>query len=99
MDQIDWRELYAYNRAAIEGAGVPRGSGTLDLPGLPGRAGSAATATVVGLPAPRPAHARGSWERFEHTGRGVFVYTPAHVADAASVPLVVALHGCTQTAE
>jgi len=111
MEPIDWRELYAYNRAVIEGAGVPGGAGplgagTLDLPGLPAGAASpvAGTASPVagiaaGIPARRPEHAGGSWERFEHTGRGVFVYTPARVADAAAVPLVVALHGCTQTAQ
>ena len=35
MNPIDWRELYASNRAVIEQAGV--GSGTLSLPGIPER--------------------------------------------------------------
>src|SRR4051794_37097899 len=105
MEPIDWRELYAFNRAVIEGAGGPSAGPTLDLPGLPGLPGLPARSappgggTAAGLPAARPAHARGSWERFEHTGGGVFVYTPAKAADAGSAALVVALHGCTQTAE
>ena len=101
MNLIDWRELYAANRAVIEGRtaepaawpvtrGGPAG---LALPGL------AAGAPPGAFPAEAPADTPGgTWKRIAHGGRPVFVYTPPELADDAPAPLVVALHGCTQTA-
>lgn len=44
----------------------------------------------------------GTWERFSHSGvggsRSYFVYAPPGLAGAAPAPLIVMLHGCTQTA-
>ena len=40
----------------------------------------------------------GTWERFSHGGRAYFVYTPAGLDVRAPAPLLVMLHGCTQTA-
>jgi poly(hydroxyalkanoate) depolymerase family esterase len=105
MNPIDWRELYASNRAVIEGrrpgpppagGSGPRGSG-LDLPAL---SAGLPTLDLPGPPAAAPPADTpgGAWERVVHDGRPVFVYTPPDLDDGAAVPLVVALHGCTQTA-
>jgi poly(hydroxyalkanoate) depolymerase family esterase len=93
MSPIDWRELYASNRAVIEGR-RPGPVAGLDLPPLP------AGGPAIDLPgAPAPADTPGgAWERIAHDGRPVSVYTPPDLDDAAGVALVVALHGCTQTA-
>lgn len=53
--------------------------------------------------APQPAHARGgTWQGFIYNGpagsRPYFVYTPANYQPGTPVPLIVMLHGCTQTA-
>jgi poly(hydroxyalkanoate) depolymerase family esterase len=92
MNLIDWRELYASNRAVIEGRRPGSASG-LDLPPL--LAGAPALAPPRTQPADTPG---GAWDRVVHDGRPVFVYTPPDLADGAPVALVVALHGCTQTA-
>src|SRR3954454_3063899 len=83
MELIDWRELYASNRAVIEGREPlgPRGGG-------------------AGLALPR--QTTGELIRLEHDdgrlGRAVFAYAPPDLAPATRAPLVVMLHGCTQTA-
>lgn len=45
--------------------------------------------------------ATGKWEQFNYSGtpgsRPYFVYTPSTYQPGASVPMVVMLHGCTQT--
>jgi poly(hydroxyalkanoate) depolymerase family esterase len=115
MNLIDWQELYAANRAVIEGRPRPErsaggaggaegaagaGSG-LRLPalagGMPALTGGrgAGAAPVETPPADTPG---GTWDRMDHGGRPLYVYTPPDLADDAPVPLVVALHGCTQTA-
>jgi len=102
MGPIDWRELYASNRAVIEGRrpdGTGGGAGlqlpAFDLPHLqPG-------ATAIDLPSAPQAPADtpgGAWERRAHDGRAIYVYTPPELGSATAAPLVVALHGCTQTA-
>ena len=98
MNPIDWRELYAANRAVIEGArpGALDGGPGLDLPLL--RSGGPAVELPGGLPAPPADTPGGDWERLPHDGRPVFVYTPPELDAATAAPLVVALHGCTQTA-
>src|SRR3954466_6685858 len=89
MTTIDWRQLYSANRAAIDAASG-RVSTSPDISsGRPPRA------------APRRAAAgAGAWERCVYDGaqgkRLYFVYTPPDVA--ADTPLVVMLHGCTQSA-
>jgi poly(hydroxyalkanoate) depolymerase family esterase len=100
MNSIDWRELYASNRAVIERARRHASGGDgprLDLPALSGgRPGlDLPNAPAVAPPADTPG---GAWERVVHDGRPVFVYTPPDLPDGVPVPLVVALHGCTQSA-
>ncbi|HEX2104697.1 MAG TPA: PHB depolymerase family esterase [Solirubrobacteraceae bacterium] len=100
MPPIDWRDLYASNRAVIEG-GRPGAPPALDLPPLAARGpaidlpGAPAGVPPTPTPADTPG---GAWGRLVHEGRSVFVYTPPDLPDGAAVPLVVALHGCTQTA-
>jgi poly(hydroxyalkanoate) depolymerase family esterase len=83
MELIDWRELYASNRAVIEGRDPlgPRGGGAR-------------------LALPR--QTTGELTRLEHDdgrrARPVFVYAPPDLDPATPAPLVVMLHGCTQTA-
>jgi poly(hydroxyalkanoate) depolymerase family esterase len=100
MELIDWRELYASNRAVIEGrqplathGGFTSPSGGL-IASLPGGGGGARLA----LPGP----ATGELIRLEHEdgrdARPVFVYAPPDLDRAVPAPLVVMLHGCTQTA-
>ena len=67
--------------------------------------GGAALLAILLLPsAPRLAHASGgTWQGFVYHGpsgsRPYFVYTPTHYHPGTSVPLIVMLHGCAQTAE
>jgi poly(hydroxyalkanoate) depolymerase family esterase len=94
MNPIDWQDLYASNRAVIEGHRAPTAH-TAWQPDL-GR-----TSTVFpparGLPA--PAHDE-HWQRLSHSNggrsRSFYVYTPPELGTASSAPLVVMLHGCTQ---
>ena len=103
MKLIDWRELYAANRAVIEGRRAPghdmlrlreRGEDTLS----PDRLGEEAFRPAI-LPGRT---AGGTWRRIEYRdgrrARPVAVYTPARIGTATAAPLVIALHGCTQTA-
>ena len=82
MKPIDWRELYASNRAVIERAGVA----TSDAAGRHGRgadgpgAWDERTFTVAGQT------------------RRALVHPPAGVEPQTAVPLVCMLHGCTQDA-
>jgi len=97
---MKWQELYAANQAAIGRAAgpgsrarkLPSGlhglpSGLQGLQGLPGMT-DAATAVPAG---------KGRWEPLPVGGeRGAFLYTPSELP-AGPAPLVVMLHGCTQT--
>jgi poly(hydroxyalkanoate) depolymerase family esterase len=63
-----------------------------------------ATLVVATLAAPKPQAARasgGTWQQFTYNGsagsRPYFVYTPANYQSGTAVPLIVMLHGCTQT--
>ncbi|HLM49229.1 MAG TPA: PHB depolymerase family esterase [Solirubrobacteraceae bacterium] len=96
LKHVDWRELVAANQRTIHEAGVPGvgasglpGLGSLpglaDLPGRPGRATGAAPPGLVELPA-RP------------DGRRAFVHAPPGTDPARSAPLLLVLHGCTQSA-
>jgi len=85
MGTIDWRRLYASNRAAIERAG-----------GAPGE-----LLTVFRTPVSLPEPASTLDERtFTVAGRArrALVHAPAGVGPQTAVPLVCMLHGCTQDA-
>jgi poly(hydroxyalkanoate) depolymerase family esterase len=102
MSPIDWRELYASNRAVIERAG-----------GAPGELPTGFRAPLHAAPglAPRlprglrPAHVPGKpgtldERTFTVAGRTrrALVHAPAGVDPQTAVPLVCVLHGCTQDA-
>jgi poly(hydroxyalkanoate) depolymerase family esterase len=117
MELIDWRELYAANRAVIEGrhvspADIGLGLGTGPRHAAPGDAGpggglgpallgSGSLASLRALPSPS-APGRDGLIRLEHhdgrRARPVYVYAPPDLDPAVPAPLVVMLHGCTQTA-
>src|SRR6266581_8788342 len=66
-------------------------------------AGAALFALLLLGPASQSVHARGgSWQEFVYHGqagsRQYFVYTPDNYHPGTPVPLIVMLHGCTQTA-
>jgi poly(hydroxyalkanoate) depolymerase family esterase len=110
MQIIDWRELYAANRAVIEGRRAAGGDDA--APGghhgaLGGEPRVARRARLGALPPARsgPAHngARAGTTRTveHHDGqrpRPVRVHVPAGLDPSTPAPLVIALHGCTQTA-
>lgn len=126
MKLIDWRELYAANRAVIEGRepGVaataiahPVPSAQLPPGATPAPTGAPAMPVAELLPAPPralrapPAPApgvdgrgggAGTWERLAYGSdrqeRNAFVYTPPGLTASTPAPVVVMLHGCTQTA-
>ena len=82
MRQIDWRELYASNRAAIERGGGP----------------SATLATTAPLPVSTPRAEEGeSWITAEGARRAL-VHAPPSATAKTALPLVCMLHGCTQDA-
>src|SRR5918911_3463950 len=94
MELIDWRELYAANRSVIEGN---RGAGNLR-----GTARLPKSGDELPTPPALPEGGGGTWERFTYTGRvgrrPYFVYTPQGLGPRAGAPLLVMLHGFTQTA-
>ena len=100
MSTVDWRALYAFNRAVIERAGGAPG----ELP-----TGLRAPLPAATRPARRlsgrlsPAHVPGkprTWDEQTFTVAGrtrrALVHPPADVEPQTSVPLVCMLHGCTQ---
>jgi len=130
MEFIDWRELYAANRAVIEGRNVPADPDVIEghavaagpttegvtmarpalLPG-PGAFRPAArlpdlAVSLPGLRLPGQSDgagiARSPGHMVEHhdgrRSRPVRVHVPDGLDPATPAPLVVALHGCTQTA-
>ncbi|MEA2384513.1 MAG: hypothetical protein QOH72_4484 [Solirubrobacteraceae bacterium] len=119
MELIDWRELYAANRAVIDGRNPHEAGGGFASPGG-GQAASVLAHALPALPAgglrpaagfPRAAGLRGAagtapgageLVRLEHDdarrARPVFVYAPPGLDPDVPAPLVVMLHGCTQTA-
>jgi poly(hydroxyalkanoate) depolymerase family esterase len=86
MSPIDWRDLYASNRAAIAAArGAPAAAPPAALPqhGL-----------LPASPAPLLSRAKVAGA---HRRRGEpLVHVPAGIDRATAVPLVCMLHGCTQ---
>jgi poly(hydroxyalkanoate) depolymerase family esterase len=102
MRSIDWQELYAANRAAIARHGIPE-SGLPSTPG--GGSGARLPRLPVRLPGDDPPtvdDSPGSWEARTYfqdgRARPYHVYTPPTVGRDTPAPLVVMLHGCTQTA-
>jgi poly(hydroxyalkanoate) depolymerase family esterase len=105
---VDWRELYAANQAVIQShlgavpaAGPPapateppQGNPSLRTRALPSGADHARGAAR---------DSAGTWERLTstgpHGGAPYFLYTPPGLGSTAGAPLLVMLHGCTQTAE
>jgi poly(hydroxyalkanoate) depolymerase family esterase len=99
MDNLDWRQLYAANRAAIERhpRGRPPAEQIRRPPAFPplrrpgGEAGPRAGDASDG---------RGRWEQLAYQdagrARSVFVYTPPTLAPPSAAGLVVMLHGCGQ---
>jgi poly(hydroxyalkanoate) depolymerase family esterase len=130
MEIIDWRELYAANRAVIEGHLAPRAPAP--RPADRGAVDRGAPARTVDRGAPARTADRGAPGRAVHggvlgagplrqpiaLGRAAAPARPAHVVEhhdgrrtrrirvhvperldrTTPAPLVVALHGCTQTA-
>jgi poly(hydroxyalkanoate) depolymerase family esterase len=86
---MDWRELYASNRAVIERAGGAPGELPTGLRALPG------CLRPVQVPR-KPA----TWDERTFTVDGrtrcALVHPPAGVQPQTAVPLVCMLHGCTQ---
>jgi poly(hydroxyalkanoate) depolymerase family esterase len=107
MELIDWRELYAANRAVIEGrepttlpGGHRVGAGRAGVRPA-GDAARGAPLGALALPRARGGHS-GEMLVLEHDdgvrARPVHVYAPPGLDPAVPAPLVVMLHGCTQTA-
>ena len=81
MSEIDWRQLYASNQAAVARGAASSGTGLRlappdRLPGVPSRVGHLAT---VGAGGDRP-----------------LVHVPSGLDVTKAAPLVCMLHGCTQ---
>lgn len=102
MTSIDWRELYASNRAAIERVGggpvepstglrSPLPAASLPVQGLPARLSSLRVPGRHGTPDEREFTVAGRTRR-------ALVHSPAGVEPQTAVPLVCMLHGCTQDA-
>jgi poly(hydroxyalkanoate) depolymerase family esterase len=105
MSFVDWQDLYAANRAVIEGA-IPGAAG-MASPAMPPSSVPAALPPMRLPEGPRePAGptpgGSGTWERLDAIaaaqGREAFVYTPRGLSRDVPAPVVVMLHGCTQTA-
>src|SRR4051812_13326453 len=103
MELIDWRELYAANRAVIEGREPMPAAGSLRPPTLEtGTVGRPRSGGRLTRPGSGLTRAGGGLIALEHDDgartRPVFVHAPPGVDPAVPAPLVVMLHGCTQTA-
>jgi poly(hydroxyalkanoate) depolymerase family esterase len=98
MELIDWRELYESNRAVIEGREPIAARGGFPSPSVGPAASPPAGRARLAL----PGRTTGELIRLEHDdgprARPVFVYAPPDLDPAVPAPLVVMLHGCTQTA-
>jgi poly(hydroxyalkanoate) depolymerase family esterase len=110
MTPIDWRELYASNRAAIERAVGAQGKPP-SVPAMPELAGRT-PGELPSVPAMPMLAGRAPvlLRRLRHgarersfvgaaAGRDPLVHLPAGVDRETAVPLVCMLHGCTQDAE
>jgi len=103
MEQIiDWRELYAANQAVIQAHLAPASpppdtNPPSSRPRLRDGARRSGSDHALGA-APG---GEGTWQRHTssatHGSGRYFVYTPAGLGATAGAPLLVMLHGCTQT--
>jgi poly(hydroxyalkanoate) depolymerase family esterase len=102
MGSIDWRELYASNRAVIERAGGAPGELPTDLRAPLHAAPRPAHALAGCLNPARVAGRSGTWDEQTFTVAGqprrARIHAPAGVEPHTAVPLVCMLHGCTQDA-
>jgi poly(hydroxyalkanoate) depolymerase family esterase len=104
MNPIDWQELYAANRAVIEGRHRPGDDpfpfAPIREPAPPAGPPQPARAPRPQLPSP-PLPPGGRLERLTVAvagrSRACFVYAPPGLEPTTATPLVVMLHGCTQT--
>ena len=103
MSRIPVRILGAVVTAALLTAPVAAARPALSAtPDVPGRIAALEPARPLGGVV--PAHpegidaAVGTWERLVSAGRSYAVYTPPGLLPGTAVPLVVVLHGCTQSA-
>jgi poly(hydroxyalkanoate) depolymerase family esterase len=98
MALVNWRELYASNRAVIERAGGEPS----DLPPAFRVQDSATLPSPGGALHGREAQEPGAWEERTTTAAGrtrrAWVHVPVGVRSQTAVPLVCMLHGCTQDA-
>jgi poly(hydroxyalkanoate) depolymerase family esterase len=104
MELIDWRELYAANRAVIEGSQAPGARPVHTTPASTKprqRKGARRPGDALPTPPDPPPGGSGTWDRLTYTGtsggRPYFLYTPQGLGPRAGAPLLVMLHGCTQT--
>jgi poly(hydroxyalkanoate) depolymerase family esterase len=101
MALLDWRDLYAQNRAAIERSGVSLpllSTPTATVPGLRPD-GLHAPVRPLGRPAALPGAGAPCEQRtFDVGGRArrALVYAPPGIGVETPAPLVCMLHGCTQ---
>jgi poly(hydroxyalkanoate) depolymerase family esterase len=96
MAGIDWRELYASNRAVIERAGI---APTAPPTALRTPLHLEPVRRAPTIRAPRPP---GAWEERTFTAAGrtrrALVHAPAALEPQTAMPVVCMLHGCTQDA-
>jgi poly(hydroxyalkanoate) depolymerase family esterase len=85
MSGIDWRELYAANRATIARSGIPM-SETADAP-IP-----AALTSALQTPARASGHRRNA----HANTRGTLLHLPVGLDRSAPAAAICMLHGCTQ---
>jgi len=99
MPGIDWQELYAQNRAAIQRSGV-RWPQTMARPAGAAAAGGERVVPGRHINLPGDVEAPGEYRTFTVGGRArqALVYAPPGLGVANAAPLVCMLHGCTQTA-
>ena len=97
-----WRDLYATNLATIQASHAAARPLRLARPTILPRPHGMPAMTRASRSTGEQPGGDGTWQRFSHTGAGgsraYFVYEPSGVAARGPVPLVVMLHGCTQSA-
>src|SRR3954447_26794149 len=102
MELIDWRELYAANRAAIEGRAPMASAGVFERAPAPDalpmeRRGLTGPGSGRALGSPPPLGPPAGLVRLEyHDGgraRPVYVHVPPDQDPTVAAPLVVMLHG------
>ena len=104
---VDWRALYAANQAVIQAnlavpAALPPASDT-EPPRGKGRVRTRALRSGADHALRGGPGGAGRWDRLTYSGAHgsapYFLYTPPGLGPRAGTPLLVMLHGCTQTPE